>query len=262
MLKKVSIIVCAFLLTSFVFAQTAGDFVYELDKGRLWITEYTGTASKVTVPAKLNGISVFGIDGEAFCENETLTSVVLSEGIQVIGDGYYYEYDDDEDYDLWGAFDSCTKLSSVKLPASLEYIGDGAFQYCESLTGITIPKRVTAIGDHAFDRSGLKKFVYNGNIKKIGIATFVGCESLTSVDLKGVESIGGVAFFGCTALKTITLPATITEIGTMAFANCPSLTTIKIPSSVKTLNIGQLAFLGCPLNAASIELLKKYGYTP
>lgn len=44
----------------------------------------------------------------------------------------------------------CGTLTEVKVPNSVNRIGDGALAYCESLKKLIIPKTVTFIGQSAF----------------------------------------------------------------------------------------------------------------
>ena len=48
------------------------------------------------------------------------------------------------------AFQYCTELTSVTIPASVTSIGDDAFFSCHSLSSVTIPEGITAIGWNAF----------------------------------------------------------------------------------------------------------------
>lgn len=49
------------------------------------------------------------------------------------------------------AFEDCTALKSVKLPARLTDIDQAVFAGCESLENIVIPEGVTSIKYRAFD---------------------------------------------------------------------------------------------------------------
>lgn len=57
----------------------------------------------------------------AFCNNRVLTRIIIPDNVTRI-----YE----------SAFEGCSKLKLINLPASLEYIGSGAFSYCSSIEDI------------------------------------------------------------------------------------------------------------------------------
>ena len=50
----------------------------------------------------------------------------------------------------WAAFENCSSLTSLNIPASVTSIGRSAFSYCSSLTSINIPAGVTSIEYMAF----------------------------------------------------------------------------------------------------------------
>lgn len=102
---------------------------------RRWNASFSETPGKAIIPAKINEQPVREIAVFAFRNNETLTSVVIPEGVVSIG-AY--------------AFSDCENLTSVTLPSTLKTIGEGAFRYCKSLSSITIPEGVTTIGKFAF----------------------------------------------------------------------------------------------------------------
>ena len=60
-----------------------------------------------------------------------------------------------------GAFENCSKLTSITIPSCVTCIVERAFSHCSSLTSITIPSSVTNIGEFAFS----------------------GCKNLTSITL-------------------------------------------------------------------------------
>ena len=172
--------------------------------GAITITKYIGKDTAVVIPKQINGKSVASI-----------------------GDC---------------AFDDCSSLTNITIPASVTSIGDGAFDGCSSLTNITIPDSVTFIGEEAFlgckglaDNNGFViirnvLYSYHGNRTKVIIP-----DSVTSISFS--------AFEGCSSLTTITIPDSVTSIGAWAFEGCKNLTTITIPDSVTS--IGAWAFLGC-----------------
>ena len=78
-----------------------GDFVFDLtaDGSGYYLKVYTGSASNVTVPGTVNGMTVTEIGEEAFMDNKSLVSIDLPDTITVI---------------RARAFKNCSKLSEMK----------------------------------------------------------------------------------------------------------------------------------------------------
>jgi hypothetical protein len=72
---------------------------------------------------------------DAFRGDETLTKVVLPEGVTSIEAGTFY---------------FCTRLQEIALPATLATIGRSTFRECSSLQKIALPATLVAIGEGAF----------------------------------------------------------------------------------------------------------------
>ena len=176
-------------------AESYGDYSYKvLDKGTIEITRYTGTATVVNIPSRINGRRVTSIGGGAFRWCTSLTSITIPNSVMSIG---------------YSAFGSCTSLTSIAIPDSVTRIGGYAFEWCTSLTSITIPDSVTEIYDYTFTR----------------------CKSLTNITIPdSVTSIGNMAFERCKSLTSITIPDSVTKIGIGAFSDCTSLTAINVAS--------------------------------
>ena len=66
------------------------------------------------------------------------------------GDCYYYIYCTSNDVIGDRAFEGCSGLTSLNLPAGITSIGDWTFQGCSGLTSLTLPASITSIGGHAF----------------------------------------------------------------------------------------------------------------
>ncbi len=157
------------------------EFEYEIGNTGITITKYTGTATDVTIPDTINGITVTEIGEGAFKGNETITNVVIPDSVTHI-------------YPT--AFSKCKLLETVKLSANLAAIGYEAFYSCTNLTEITIPETCL----------------------QIGTAAFAKCTALTSVVIpEGCMALYDEVFAYCTALSEITLPDTLIQIGYDAF---------------------------------------------
>ena len=100
------------------------DFEYEVDDGKVTITDYTGAGGDVVVPDTIDGRPVTCIGDNAFCYCTGLTSITLPDSLTVIGNYAFY---------------GCTNLTSITLPNSLITIGEWAFYGCPA--AITIRKK-------------------------------------------------------------------------------------------------------------------------
>ena len=151
------------------------------------------------------------------------------------------------------AFKNCSKLSSITIPANVTTIGSNAFYGCSSLTSISIPAAVTSIASGAFSYcSGLTNMtVASGNttynsdssckaiIKTSSNQLIAGCKN--TVIPSNVTSVGSYAFQGMIGLTAITIPAGVTSIASYAFDGCSALTSVTVENSTPV-SIGSTVF--------------------
>lgn len=141
------------------------------------------------------------------------------------------------------AFQSCSNITSVIIPATITSIGNQVFELCTSLASLTIPSTVTSIGNNIINACTLllqiiiKSNLANiknalGNFNRVGL-------SLT-LDFPGAILDG--MCYNASNISTVIIGPNITSIGAEAFRFCNSLTSITIPSSVTS--IGANAFNG------------------
>ena len=175
-----------------------------------------------------------------------LSVLDLSEAKIVEGGGCYSNYLYTSN-DVIGnlAFEGCSGLTSLNLPAGITEIGPYAFYDCSGLTSLNLPAGITSIGDNAFHGcSGLTSLTLPAGITEISECAFTGCRGLTSLTLPaGITEIGKSAFYDCSGLTSLTLPDGITEIGKSAFRGCSGLTSLTLPVGITS--IGPSAFEGC-----------------
>ncbi len=179
----------------------------------------TCAATEIIVAEYYNGYPVTQIGEKAFYRQDQITSVTLSNYIQVIGSYAFYECRSlatfNNSHNLYGiqihAFDGCSSLEAISLPSCLGYIESFAFSGCKSLVEIDIPDQIRFINDNSFSY----------------------CNSLETVDLpSALEYIHYDAFRNCTSLKEIVFPASIQFIYQGAFANCSSLESCRYRGAV------------------------------
>ncbi|MBO7218836.1 MAG: leucine-rich repeat domain-containing protein, partial [Clostridia bacterium] len=133
------------------------------------------------------------------------------------------------------AFEYCTNITSISLPASLVSIGAGAFTATTNLVRVDITDLNAWL---AINFADIDSNPTNHNAKLYLNGELVEDISLT----EGVTSIGSYALTGLD-VETLVVPSTVTTIGSNAFYSCTSLTEVVIPNSVTSIGAGALA--GC-----------------
>ncbi len=204
----------------------------------------TCTDPDIVIASEFQGLPVTEIWHEAFVGVKGMRSVKIPEGVKYI-----------ESH----AFENCTDLREVYLPASLENVVGSlmthGFVGCPAIETIEIAeggKKYYSTGNCLIEREtgtlvfgcGKSAIPADGSIKAIGEYAFNGCRNLVSLALpEGVIHIRTGAFSGCEALRTLTLPNSLVTIRQNAFENCTSLSSLTLPESVTEIYNG--AFRGC-----------------
>ena len=250
-------------------------FDYEVYDGKASITGYTGSATKLIIPSKVDGYQVVDIWHGAFSDCTSITSVTFPDTVTGIGHQSFY---------------GCTKLKNITIPDSVTFIGIGAFDNTkyyntesnwengalyidnhlvgtnEDLSGAyTIKSGTITIADNVFYYAGdITSITIPASLKAIGGASldvtgtaFMFCNKLTEIKVsssnKYFSSKDGVLFNknkteliqyprGKNA-TSYTIPSTVKTIGDGAFNWCTKLKKVTISDGVVT--IGTCAFEEC-----------------
>lgn len=127
------------------------------------------------------------------------------------------------------AFESCSSLTQLNIPSSVEYIFKYAFRNCIGLTAIQWSASLREIGQSAFAScTGLAELNFPNSLQTIGKYTFQSCSNLTKVTFGDkVQSIGEYAFNSCPNITEIDFGKSPTGIANYAFSPATSLVTIK-----------------------------------
>ncbi len=217
------VLLCAMMPAGIVLAATAtaDGFVYEVKNDLVTITDYTGSATSLVIPAAIDGYTVTWIGEGAFSGCTSLTSVTIPEGVINI---------------KASAFFGCTSLTSVTIPNGVKGIGPYVFSGCTSLTSVTIPESVLSITYDVFSGCTSLNAVY---ITDMAAWCKIDFGSYESNPLYYANSL----YLNGNLVEELIVPDSVTSIAEYAFSGCTSLTSVTIPDSVK--RIGEYTFSGC-----------------
>lgn len=184
-----------------------GNYEYSLNEDNtVTITGYNGRDKEAAIPATLGGMPVTIIGALSFWVNDSLTKVVIPDGITVI------EHE---------AFNADKNLKEVQLPSTLQKIDRRAF-WGTALTDVTVPEGVTAIGNEAYSD----------------------CRQLGSIALpQSLTSLGANVFASCDKLTSITLPDNIESVGTNVFGKVGEIKAYPGTKTAETLKKAGIAYV-------------------
>ena len=88
----------------------------------------------------------------------------------------------------------CTNVKSVDIGEKVSYIGQYAFSECDSLTEVKMPNSVESIGEACFMSSGIKNIVLSEALTSIPKWAFKGCRIGSIILPKNITSLGEESF--------------------------------------------------------------------
>lgn len=218
-----------------------------------WSFSYDKTSGTASLTITGNGYMPnytedgwFGIQNEVQCY---ITELTIGEGVRsIMEDAFMYEL----------------YLTKVKLPESIEYIGDNAFAYT-GITTINIPSKVNYLSGKMFFNSPIESInvsqsnpyytsvdgdVYSKDMKTLVVSApgkYVN-DSYHKFNIPSSVSIIAPYAFYMSQIRDIVIPGNVTEIRNMAFAGS-ALEILRIDPGLRM--IYDSAFLAC-------ENLKEY----
>ena len=234
-----------------------------LTENTIAITDYNGYDTEVTIPSKIVGYTVTGIEN---MDTSNIKKIVMPDTVTYIGECAFGDYDDSVPLEeivlsknlktigLY-AFSRCFELKSIDIPESVTEIENGAFSGCYTLKNFNVSQNVN-FGDRVFGdypwtsipalSDDYNEWLYDDNASDFFV--WNGClfayrgNSKTPIIPSGVCGIGDKVFEN-SDITGVTIPEGVRYINNGAFKNCTSLKNIKIPKSVQ--KIGEYAFYEC-----------------
>ena len=107
----------------------------------------------MAIPSFIDGVPVVEIGRKAFAQCEGVSSVVIPDSVEVVGEN---------------AFFVCVGLEELHLGTGIKKLEYAAFGTCVSLKSVVIPDSVEVVGEFAFfGCSGLEELHLGAGIKKL-----------------------------------------------------------------------------------------------
>lgn len=173
--------------------------------------------SSVFIPA-----TVLSIGDSAFIYCDALTTVTFAENSQLksIGRAAFY-----------GSEHVHPRFKEIKIPDSVETIGNGAFYECRDLERIALPSALQTLSSVTFyNCTALSEVTFPASLKTIESSAFSGCRNLSEVRLPAsLTAIQSSVFHLCINLKTVSYDGSLEQWSRITADNdvlgysCPSL---------------------------------------
>lgn len=235
------------------------DYIWTAEEDGVTIAGYTGTASRISIPAEIDGKPVIALADAAFYEAD-VTWVYIPDSVTSIGRF---------------CFGGCALLQTLRLPAGLKTIPDGMLESCFRLYEVEIPEGVESIGYGAFwCNFYITELHLPASLADIGGLNFVSLDCLQGFtiaqgntafkvldDGKVLLSADGKRFIHYCPWQErgiYTIPEGVEVISSFAFATQANLRSIIVPEGVTTIegaafiSVLNLQSLTLPASAVSI----------
>ncbi len=181
------------------------------------------------------------IDFNAFGALSNLKTLIIGEGVRVIGEG---------------AFTQAYALTEISVPSTVEFIGKGAFEYANALKKITLPfvgesreaETFRAVFGYVFGctetssyASGIEQYYGRNDNNQYKYFYYRIPSNLEEVVITDDKTIATEAFKNCSMLKKVSLSADMETLPKL-FPGCSNLEEVAISGSIR--KIEDSAFYG------------------
>lgn len=192
---------------------------YTIKDDQVTVTAYSGSLSKLVVPATIQGYPVKKVQDFAFETNNKLEEIVFSEGIETLGSVIY----------------QCRALKRITIPASVTSIGAGPIGQCHALEEVIIHPDNAA---YKFENGAL--LTKDGTRLVAVLTSTSGCYTVPD----GVEVIGEYCFEACVGMTKLVIPEGVARMEGYAFDYCEGLECISFPESMTQIDDQDLSTTG------------------
>ena len=134
---------------------SADEFDYDVTDDGVEITDYNGDGGIVVVPKKIEGVDVVWISKKAFMNANTITAVKLPDTVEEVGNE---------------AFQNCGALEIFISGNGVKRLGEYAFNACVKLNTAILSDVLEVIDDLCFARTALTEVELPGTVKEISYA--------------------------------------------------------------------------------------------
>lgn len=251
-------------LMGWLFAGTNG-LEYQYKNNGYYVTNYSGSSTKVTIPQMYKGNKVVGISANAFSGSH-IVSLSIASSVTDYAEGCLSGIQGLEELSLpapsSGIENTIDRGYSDVSKSLIGYLfGETAYSGALPVDQTTLFKTVyTAYIPATLKKvtvnrgrlesgaiSGIKsleKVVLSDKVSVIEPYAFRGCDRLVYADIgNGTICIGDYSFYNCTSLEEIKGGRNIYVIGNYALFGCAKLSSFEFCK--KTVSIGDYAFSGC-----------------
>lgn len=171
------------------------------------LTEYKGLGGDVVIP---DDLGIMYIGSFAFCHYKVDNTI---------------EPEDPDDFDSKKIPFGNDTITSVVIPEGVEEIQKYAFYQCTALRRVNLPTSCTKIYEYAFYNDTALQQINLENVVVIAARTFYNCESLLETDTAKANTIGEEAFAKCKNIRSADLRE-LKRSGKNAFLDCIRLSTV------------------------------------
>lgn len=155
------------------------------------------------------------IADSAFYGNAHIKEVYLGSGVETVG---------------YGAFGSCSELTTVGISDGVKKIEQGAFSACDSLEAVRIGN-IASWCEIEFENTTSNPLCFAKNL-------YLENELVTELIIpEGITNISSCAFVNCRSIESVSIPSSVKTISSGAFGHCNSLEKVYISDMASWCNI-------------------------